>query len=122
MINAIIIDDETHCIQTLQEKLKIYCPNIQVQNTFTKPVEAIDYLQNNTLDIVFLDIEMPVINGFILLERLGDIHFKIVFTTAYDQFAIRAIKFSAFDYLLKPIDKDDLTKLLEKLLLLYKEN
>jgi two-component system, LytTR family, response regulator len=108
MNKAIIIDDELHCIETLIEKIKIYCPSIEVINSFTKPQLAIDYLATEKPDIVFLDIEMPAINGFSLLEKLKDITFKIVFTTAYDQYAIKAIKFSAFDYLLKPIDKDDL--------------
>ena len=116
MMTAIIVDDETHCIQTLHEKIKIYCPAIQVQCGFTKPQKAIEFLETHTTDIVFLDIEMPVINGFAFLERLHHINFKIIFTTAYDQFAIKAIKFSAFDYLLKPIDKNDLIVIAERLI------
>ena len=115
MIKAVIIDDESHCIQTLQEKMKIYCPAINVQASFIRPGNAIEYLEANIPEVVFLDIEMPGINGFALLERLKEINFKIIFTTAYDQFAIKAIKFSAFDYLLKPIDKDDLIAVAEKL-------
>lgn len=115
MIKAIIIDDESHCIQTLQEKIKIYCPSIEVQASFTKPQKAIEYLEENSPDLVFLDIEMPIINGFSLLEKIKEINFKIVFTTAYDQFGIKAIKFSAFDYLLKPIDKDELIAMADKL-------
>jgi two-component system, LytTR family, response regulator len=115
MNKAIIIDDELHCIETLIEKIKVYCPSIEIINTFTKPQLAIDYLATERPDIVFLDIEMPVINGFSLLERLKNIKFKVVFTTAYDQYAIKAIKFSAFDYLLKPIDKDDLIIVADRL-------
>ncbi len=120
MIKAIIIDDENHCIQTLQEKIKIYCPAIEVQANFNKPQKAIEYLEANTPDVVFLDIEMPIINGFSLLEKLKEINFKIVFTTAYDQFGIKAIKFSAFDYLLKPVDKEELIAMAEKLQLKHK--
>ena len=108
MTKAIIIDDEMHCIETLTEKIKLYCPSIEVVQSFIKPQLALDYFEKETTDILFLDIEMPVINGFTFLERLKTIDFKIVFTTAFDQFAIKAIKFSAFDYLLKPISKDDL--------------
>ena len=116
MIKGIIIDDEIHCIQTLEEKLKIYCPSVLIMGSFTKPAAAALYLETNSPDVVFLDIEMPGLNGFALLERIKEINFKIVFTTAYDQFALKAIKFSAFDYLLKPIDKDDLIAVSEKLL------
>jgi two-component system, LytTR family, response regulator len=116
MNTAIIIDDELHCIETLQEKLKIYCPSINVISSFTNPQLGMDYLKVQKPDIVFLDIEMPIVNGFMLLEQLKNIDFKIVFTTAYDQYAIKAIKFSAFDYLLKPIDKDDLIAVANRLM------
>ncbi len=115
MLHAIIIDDEMHCIQTLHEKIKIYCPDIEVQNSFNKPTEALAYLQMHTPDVVFMDIEMPGMTGFALLEKLGVVQFKLVFTTAFDQFAVKAIKFSAFDYLLKPIDKNELIELSQKL-------
>jgi two-component system LytT family response regulator len=115
MIQAIIIDDELHCIETLTEKIKMYCPFIEVIKTFTKPAEALGFLPNNPVDVVFLDIEMPVLNGFSMLEKLNKINFQLVFTTAYDQYAIKAIKFSAFDYLLKPVSKEDLLALANRL-------
>lgn len=115
MNKAIIIDDELHCIETLTEKIKLYCPAIEIVATFSLPHLAVEYLETNSLDIVFLDIEMPKINGFLLLEQLKVINFKVIFTTAYDQYAIKAIKFSAFDYLLKPIDKDDLVLVAERM-------
>jgi two-component system, LytTR family, response regulator len=122
MTKAIIIDDELHCIETLKEKIKIYCPTIEVIDSFVKPQSALDYLMTESPDIIFLDIEMPVINGFTLLEKLKDINFRIVFTTAYDQYAIKAIKFSAFDYLLKPIDKDDLMLVADRINLVTKKS
>lgn len=116
MTKAIIIDDETHCIETLTEKIKLYCPYIEIVHSFNKPQLALDYLDNEEHpDVIFLDIEMPVINGFSLIERVKKLDFKIVFTTAYDQYAIKAIKFSAFDYLLKPISKDDLILVADRL-------
>ncbi|MFM2393717.1 MAG: hypothetical protein RLZZ546_1699 [Bacteroidota bacterium] len=115
MIKAIIIDDETHCIETLAEKIKIYCPSIEIIERFDKPQEALEYLNSHKPDVVFMDIEMPILNGFMLLEKIKQIEFKIIFTTAYDQYAIKAIRFSAFDYLLKPIDKDELILVAERL-------
>lgn len=115
MIQSIIIDDELHCVETLTEKIKMYCPVIEVVQTFTKPLDAIQYLTNNSVDVVFLDIEMPVLNGFSMLEKLNKINFQLVFTTAYDQYAIKAIKFSAFDYLLKPVSKEDLLAMAQRL-------
>jgi two-component system, LytTR family, response regulator len=115
MTSAIIIDDEIHCIETLIEKIKFYCPSIDVIQTFSKPQLALEYLDKESPDVIFLDIEMPVINGFTLIEKIKKIESKIVFTTAYDQYAIKAIKFSAFDYLLKPISKDDLVALADRM-------
>jgi two-component system LytT family response regulator len=115
MFTAILIDDELHCTETLQEKLKLYCPLIEVINIYNDPLLALEALQKSQPDIVFLDVEMPHLNGFGLLEKLGAINFEIVFTTAYDQFALQAFKMSAFDYLLKPIEKEDLIKCVEKL-------
>lgn len=115
MFTAILIDDELHCTETLQEKLKLYCPLVEVTAVYNDPLAALEALQESQPDIVFLDVEMPRLNGFGLLEKLEKINFEIVFTTAYDQFALQAFKMSAFDYLLKPIEKDDLTKCIEKL-------
>ena len=114
MIRAIIIDDEVHCLQTLSILLNEFCPDVQLSEqcrTAQKGLEAIEKLKP---DLVFLDIEMPVINGFELLEQLKSIPFAIIFTTSYDQYAIKAIRFSALDYLLKPIDPKELIRAVKK--------
>lgn len=108
MLKAIIIDDEPDCVKLLSLQLKMYCPNVLVVAECTDTENALTQVKELKPDIVFLDIEMPVMNGFQLLEKLGGIHFSLVFVTAYDQFAVKAFRFSALDYLLKPIDGKDL--------------
>ncbi len=115
MIRAVIIDDEQHSIETLKWKLENYCGNVQVVAAFDSPSEGIRYLKSNATDILFLDIEMPLLNGFDVLEELGrDVPFDIIFTTAYDNFGIQAVKFSALDYLLKPVQNKDLKEAIDK--------
>ena len=108
MLKAIVIDDEPDCVKLLSLQLKMYCPNVIVAAECTDSENALTQVKELKPDIVFLDIEMPVMNGFQLLEKLGSIHFSLVFVTAYDQFAVKAFRFSALDYLLKPIDGKDL--------------
>ncbi|MBK8955940.1 MAG: response regulator transcription factor [Saprospiraceae bacterium] len=108
MIKAIIIDDEKNCIEMLEWLLKNYCPTVQVMATCSSGESGIDAITRLDPQLVFLDIEMPKMNGFDLLEQLNEIHFEVVFTTAYDNFAIRAFKYAALNYLLKPIDPDEL--------------
>lgn len=108
MIQAIIIDDESKCISLLQKMLADAFPEINIVATCTQPEEGIKAIRIHEPDIVFLDIEMPNKNGFEVLEATRDIPFNVVFTTAYQQYAIKAIKFSALDYLLKPVDADEL--------------
>jgi two-component system LytT family response regulator len=115
MFTAILIDDEIHCTETLQEKLKLYCPQVEIAGVFNDPQLALKALKTASPDIVFLDVDMPRLNGFALLEQLEKTDFEIIFTTAYDQFALQAFKMSAFDYLLKPVEKEDLLKCMEKL-------
>ena len=115
MFTAFLIDDEIHCTETLQEKLKLFCPTVEITGIFNDPQQALETLKLQPPDVIFLDVEMPRLNGFGLLEKLRKINFEVVFTTAYDQFALQAFKMSAFDYLLKPIEKDDLIKCVEKL-------
>ncbi len=114
MIKAVIIDDERHSVETLSLKLEKFCPEVAIAAQFTNSVEGLNYLRNNPPDLLFLDIEMPRLNGFELLEKLEEVPFDVVFTTAYDEFGIRAIKFSALDYLLKPVQGEELKKAVER--------
>lgn len=114
MIKAVVIDDEKHSIETLKWKLENYCPEVEIIASFSDPVKGLEYLKSNSPDLLFLDIEMPMLNGFDILEELGEIAFDVIFTTAYDDFGIQAIKFSALDYLLKPIQNQELKKAIEK--------
>ncbi|GJM33838.1 MAG: DNA-binding response regulator [Saprospiraceae bacterium] len=114
MINAVIIDDEHHAIETLIWKIENYTEGISLQATFIDPVEGFEYLKNNTIDLLFLDIEMPGLNGFELLQKLESIKFDVIFTTAYDEYGIKAIKYSALDYLLKPVQEEELQAAIAK--------
>ena len=108
MIKAILIDDEVHCIDTLSILLADYCPEVEIMEKCLSPKKGLEAIENLQPDLVFLDIEMPMMNGFELLEQFKQIPFSVVFTTSYDQYAIKAIRFSALDYLLKPIDPKEL--------------
>lgn len=114
MIRALIIDDELDSIETLNWKLENYCPSVQVLETFQDPTKGLTYLKKNLIDLVFLDIQMPKLNGFDILQAFPAIPFDVIFTTAYDDFGIQAIKFSALDYLLKPVQVNELEKAVEK--------
>ena len=115
MIKAVIIDDETDSIDTLKWKLENYCSNVDVIASFDSPAAGVNFLKQNPPDLLFLDIEMPLLNGFDVLEELGrNISFDIIFTTAYDNFGIQAVKFSALDYLLKPVQNKELKEAIEK--------
>ena len=103
-IKSIIVDDEKSNIENLTIILSNYCPEVEVVATAQNIVAALDAIKQHPPDLVFLDIEMPLGNGFQLLENFQEIHFEVIFVTAYNQYAIKAIKFCALDYLLKPID------------------
>ena len=115
MITAIIIDDETKGRLALREKLSTYCPQINLLAEATNGREALTMIQQHAPQLIFLDIEMPRMNGFEMLNEVVDKNFHIVFTTAYDQYAIKAIKYAAFDYLLKPIDIEELKTAVDKI-------
>jgi len=108
MIKAIIIDDEQHCIDALVTDLAKNCSNVEVTAKCTSAKEGIFAIKKYKPRLIFLDVEMPWINGFEMLEMLDHIDFCIIFTTAYDKFAARAFRISAVDYLLKPVDAEDL--------------
>ena len=115
MIKAVIIDDEKDSIDTLEWKLKNYCPDVEVLGSFSDPAKGVAFLKENSTDLLFLDIEMPMLSGFDVLEELRtDINFDIIFITAYDHFGIQAVKFSALDYLLKPVQNKELKEAIEK--------
>jgi two-component system LytT family response regulator len=114
VLKAIIIDDEPDCVKLLALQLKMYCPDVEVVATCTSAEDAFDKIQEHQPTVVFLDIEMPRMNGFQLLEKLNDITFNLVFVTAYDRFAVKAFRYSALDYLLKPIDGKDLLAAVQK--------
>jgi len=114
-MNCIIIDDEKHCIKTLSSLLKINFPEVNILTTCLDSTKAYDLIQQHKPDFIFLDIEMPLLNGFDLLSKFEQLFFEVIFTTAYDSYAIKAIKFSALDYLLKPIGKEDLASAVEKI-------
>ena len=114
MVRAIIIDDEKFCIEVLEELLAAHCQQIKIIATCQSAEEGMEAIHEHVPDLVFLDIEMPRMNGFDMLKKLLPFHFDVIFTTAYDNYAIRAFKYSALDYLLKPIDADDLKSAVEK--------
>ncbi|MBS1511920.1 MAG: response regulator transcription factor [Bacteroidetes bacterium] len=114
-LKAILIDDELSSLQNLQQKLTEFCPDIQIVATAQKPEAAIILIQQHKPDVIFLDIEMPRMNGFRMLDELDEIYFDIIFTTAYNHYAVDAIRISAFDYLTKPIAISDLQKAVERL-------
>lgn len=109
MLDAIIIDDEPDCCEVLSTLLSRYCPNVNVIGIANTAEDGQRILKENVgVRLLFLDIQMPRMNGFELLEKLKPVDVGVIFTTSYDQFAIKAIRFSALDYLLKPVDKDEL--------------
>ncbi len=114
MIKAILIDDEVHCLDTLNILLNDYCPGVQVVDQCMSGKKALEAIEKLKPDLVFLDIEMPAMNGFEMLEQFFEISFAVIFTTSYDQYAIKAIRFSALDYLLKPIDPNELVSAVKK--------
>ncbi len=113
-LKAIVVDDEQHSRETLKAMLDEFCPDIEVLQALSSIEEALVVIPKLDPDVVFLDIELQTGTGFDLLERLKTINFEVIFTTAFEQFAIRAVKFSSLDYLLKPIDLEELLMAVEK--------
>jgi two-component system LytT family response regulator len=114
MIRAIIVDDEDASRMSLKALLERYVSDVQIVAEAIDVESGLNTIKQFTPDLVFLDIQMPDGSGFRLLEMLPEIDFDVIFTTAFDQYALKAIKFSALDYLLKPIVPDDLKKAIEK--------
>jgi len=115
MLQAVIVDDEIKALQSLTWELTNFSDEINVIASFTNPNEALSYLEKSMPDCLFLDIEMPTMDGFQFIRKLTNKNFPVVITTAYSQYALKAIKSQALDYLLKPIDTDDLEETIKKI-------
>ncbi len=113
-LKAIIIDDEPDSVKLLQLQLAQYCPNVEVVGSYTGTVKALDGIETLSPDLLFLDIEMPVMNGFEMLDKVLHNNFSLVFVTAYNQFALKAFRFNALDFLVKPIDTKELIEAVAK--------
>ena len=116
MIRTILIDDERHSLDSLEIEIAEHCPQLEVVATCKGAKEGIQAIRAHNPELVFLDIDMPVMNGFQLLERVRDQSFDLIFATAYDEYAVRAIRVSAIDYLLKPIDPEELRCAVDKVI------
>jgi two-component system LytT family response regulator len=114
MLKSIIIDDELKARESLKKMLLTFCENIEVMATCQNVMEAIEAINRTKPDVIFLDIQMQGETGFDLLTQLKSVDFEVIFTTAHSEYAIKAIKFSAIDYLLKPIDVTELQAAVEK--------
>src|SRR5436190_20920422 len=114
MIRAIIIDDEQHCIKALASDLQKNCPAVELLQTCSSAKDGIMAIKKLNPDLVFLDVEMPWMNGFEMLEVIGSVNFSIIFITAHGEFAVKAFRISAVDYLLKPVDAEDLKAAVRK--------
>lgn len=114
MLQILLVDDENDALEALEWKLNNYIDNVEVK-TCNSPLKAIDIINEEKPDVVFLDIQMPEMDGFTMIEKLKNRDFNLIFTTAHDEFALKAIKVSAIDYLLKPVDKDELLAAMDKI-------
>jgi two-component system LytT family response regulator len=114
MIRAIIVDDELGARESLSKMLEKNCKQVEIVAKVDSMASAYEAITSKQPDLVFLDIEMPNGNAFDLLEKFKEINFNIIFTTAYDHYAIKAIKFSAVDYILKPIDPEELIQAVKR--------
>src|SRR5690554_2072536 len=113
MMKIAILDDERHCVESLTLHLKGLFPEFPVVFKSTQPREAVEVLKQIEVDLLFLDVEMPVMSGFDVLEQFSELPFDVIFTTAYSQYAVKAFKAQAINYLLKPIDEEELKDAIE---------
>ena len=114
MLRTVLIDDAQSNLSALSEKLSRHCPGVEIIARCDNGAEAIDIIESLRPDVVFLDIEMPVMNGFVMLQHLTYKQFALIFVTAYDHYAIKAIRYSAIDYLVKPVEIEELKAAVEK--------
>lgn len=114
MLRVVIVEDEPHSRMSLENLLRDYCPDTVVVGRSENIADGVHEISLKKPDLIFLDIEMPGGNGFELLEQCHELDFDVIFTTAFEHYALKAIKFSALDYLLKPIDVDELKDAVRK--------
>jgi len=115
MLRAVILDDEERGSSLLQRKLEVFEEDLQVEAIFNDPNKALSKITELKPDVLFLDVEMPGLNGLQFLEKLGSFNFQVIFTTAYDSYILEALRLSAVDYLVKPIDEDELRAAITRL-------
>ena len=114
-MNAIIIDDEVSCIESLSAKIEMFVPQMKVVKTYILPQEALKEINKIDVDVVFLDVEMPNMSGITFAKKANLINSEIIYTTAYQKYAMDAFRVSAFDFLLKPVDRHELLKSVNRL-------
>jgi two-component system, LytTR family, response regulator len=114
MIKAVLIDDEEDGREALKLALRKFCPEIEIIGIFGSPEEGVLGIREHKPQLVFIDVQMPGMSGFDVLQKLSPVSFEVIFISAYDRYAIKAIKFSALDYLLKPIDIDELVRAVQR--------
>ena len=122
ILRALIVDDEKHNRDLIRRLIDISCESIEVIADVRSVPEAVQIIRKQSIDIVFLDVEMPDINGFNLFEYFDDIKFQVVFVTAHEHYALGAIKKNALDYLLKPVEVNDLVRVEKKMIAHFQQN
>ena len=122
LIKTILIDDEVLCTQGLAIDIKETCPELAIMGTYNSPEEALKVIHTISPDLIFLDIEMPWMNGFDLLEALKPFEFQVIFVTAYDEFAVQAFRANANDYIMKPVNRKHLREAVSKVVDNIKQN
>ncbi|SFT13613.1 LytR/AlgR family response regulator transcription factor [Sphingobacterium wenxiniae] len=115
MMKAVILDDEVKGSSLLQHKLKPFSSLISVEKVYNDPQKALREIASVKPDVLFLDVEMPILNGFQFLEKLGYFDFEVIFVTAYNMYTLDALRADALDYLLKPVDPEELECAVNKL-------
>lgn len=115
MIRVVLVDDEPQSCKSLAIKLKAVAEDIEIIGTYYHPEKAISAIRKMKPGVVFLDIEMPGMNGFQLLEKIEEFNFEVIFVTAYNEYMLNALRLSALDYLLKPVDTEELNNALIRL-------